>query len=92
MKIGLARAFYITQSVVLALKCDPVFLLASDSPLCRCSSHSCDDLVVKKPPDGRILSVRTDRRVLRFSSDLIDWDKIKKIILEISQYLMRRFR
>ncbi|CBY39280.1 unnamed protein product [Oikopleura dioica] len=51
MKIGLARAFYITQSVVLALNCDPVFLLASDSPLCRCSSHSCDDLVVKKPPD-----------------------------------------
>jgi hypothetical protein len=77
MKIGVAGAFYITQiiSVVLALECDPVFLLASDSPLCRCSSHSCDDLV--EPPDGRILSVRSDRRALRFSGDLIEKDKKK---------------
>ena len=83
MKIGVAGAFYFTQtiSVVLALECDPVFLLASDSPLCRCSSHSCDDLVVEKPPDGRILSVRSDRRALRFFGNLIEKDNRTSIYI-----------
>ena len=83
MKIGVAGAFYFTQtiSVVLALECDPVFLLASDSSLCRCSSHSCDDLVVEKPPDGRILSVRSDRRALRFFGNLIEKDNRTSIYI-----------